>query len=112
MSVTAHVQGKDWEKSYKRDGERSGTEGKAKRLEAVKVRLWGDMADKYDVYYRVHSQKYGWMAWAKNGAKAGTQGKGLRAEAIQVVLVAKGAPAPAADYQGATQTYAKALARK
>ena len=70
------------------------------------------MAEKYDVYYRVHVQKYGWMAWAKNGEEAGTQGMSRRAEAIQVVLVAKDAPAPATDFQGATQQYSKAFAKK
>ncbi len=112
IEYRSHVQSKGWEKSYKRDGERSGTEGKSKRLEAVKIRLWGDIAKKYDVYYRVHSQRYGWMAWAKNGERAGTQGKAFRAEAVQVVLVAKGGPAPAVDFQGATQTCAKAFVKK
>ncbi|MDO4798780.1 MAG: hypothetical protein Q4A01_12265, partial [Coriobacteriales bacterium] len=57
-------------------------------------------------------QRYGWMAWAKNGESAGTQGMSRRGEAIQVVLVAKGGPAPAKAFQGATQTYAKAFVRK
>ncbi len=112
IEYRSHIQKTGWEKSYVRDGKRSGTEGKARRLEAVKIRLWGDMADKYDVYYRVHSQRLGWMAWAKNGESAGTQGMSRRGEAIQVVLVAKGAPAPATDFQGATQTYAKAFVKK
>jgi hypothetical protein len=112
IEYRGHVQRKGWEKSFVRDGKLSGTEGRSRRLEAVQIRLWGDMAGKYDVWYRVHSQRYGWMAWAKNGESAGTQGMSRRGEAIQVVLVAKGGPAPAKAFQGATQTYAKAFARK
>ena len=52
------------------------------------------------------------MAWAKNGQSAGTQGMSRRVEAIQVVLVAKDGPAPAKALKGATQTYAKAFAKK
>ncbi len=48
------------------------------------------------------------------GAPSATapQGKSRRMEAIQVVLVEKDAPAPAAEFQSATQTYAKAFVRK
>ena len=52
------------------------------------------MADKYDVYYRVHAQNIGWMGWAKNGQAAGTAGYSYRLEAIQIILVKKGADAP------------------
>ncbi len=112
IEYRGHVQRKGWEKRWARDGAMAGTEGKSHRLEAVQIRLWGDLADKYDVYYRVHTQRYGWMAWAKNGEEAGTQGMSRRAEAIQVVLMEKDAPAPATDFQGATQAYAKAFAKK
>ena len=72
----------------------AGTTGRGLRMEAVKVRLTGTLADKYDVYYRVHSQDYGWLGWAKNGEAAGTEGYSKRAEAIEVRLVTKGAKAP------------------
>ena len=36
------------------------------------------MADKYDIYYRVHAQDYGWLGWAKNGSSAGTEGLSKR----------------------------------
>jgi GH25 family lysozyme M1 (1,4-beta-N-acetylmuramidase) len=72
----------------------SGTQGKSKRLEAISIELTGDIANYYDVYYRVHAQDIGWMAWAKNGENAGTAGGGKRLESIQIVLVAKGAGNP------------------
>ncbi len=72
----------------------AGTTGRSLRMEAVKIRLTGTLAEKYDVYYRVHSQDFGWLGWAKNGDAAGTEGYSKRAEAIEVRLVAKGAKAP------------------
>ena len=72
----------------------SGTSGEAKRLEAIQVQLTGDIAEHYDVYYRVHAQKLGWMGWAKNGESAGTTGYAYRLEAIQIQLVPKGSTAP------------------
>jgi uncharacterized protein YjdB len=64
------------------------------RLEAIQIKLTGDMAKNYDVYYRVHAQNFGWMGWAKNGASAGTAGYSYRLEAIQIKLVKKGGAAP------------------
>ena len=111
IQYSLHIQSTGWT-GWSSNGAACGTGGSGKRVEGIRIRLTGDLARTYDVYYRVHSQRYGWMAWAKNGERAGTQGRGLRAEAIQVVLVAKDAPAPATDFQGATQAYAKAFAKK
>lgn len=72
----------------------SGTSGQAKRLEAIQIRLTGDMAEQYDVYYRVHAQSYGWLGWTSNGESAGTEGLSKRLEAIEIVLVKKGGKAP------------------
>ena len=92
MSVSYIVHGQDygWEKDWKKDGQTSGTEGQCKRLEAIQIKLSGDVAKNYDVYYRVHAQDYGWLAWAKNGESSGTEGYAKRLEAIEVRLVPKG----------------------
>ena len=94
-----------------RDGQMAGTSGRAKRLEAIRIALTGEMAEHYDVYYRVHAQTYGWLAWAKNGEAAGTAGLSKRLEGIQIVLVPKGGAAPANNYGGVVttnkQTYIK-----
>ena len=87
----AHVQDIGWQ------GWRSGsmgTSGKSKRLEAIQFKLTGDLATKYDIYYRVHAQNFGWMGWAKNGESAGSEGYSYRLEAIQVKLVSKNGSAP------------------
>ena len=72
-----------------RAGQLSGTSGQSKRLEAIQIRLTGNNADLYDVYYRVHAQTYGWMGWVKNGEPAGTAGQAKRLEAIQIIIVQK-----------------------
>jgi len=69
----------------------NGTVGKAKRLEAIQIKLTGDDAEKYSVYYRVHAQSYGWLNWAKDGEYVGTAGLAKRLEAIQIIVVEKGA---------------------
>ena len=93
ISYRTHVQTYGWQK-WVNGGKNSGTEGKAKRLEAIQIELKDSLADQYDIYYRVHAQTYGWLGWAKNGEKAGTEGLAKRLEAIQIVLVEKGGAAP------------------
>ncbi len=64
------------------------------RMEAIRIRLTGQLNHIYDIYYRVHSASLGWLDWAKNDQYAGTTGLSLQMEAIQVVIVKKGAAAP------------------
>ena len=84
-----HVQSFGWEKEWKKDGQMSGTSGEAKRLEAIQIRLTGTNKNKYDIYYRVQAQTYGWLGWVKNGAYAGTAGQAKRLEAIQIIIMPK-----------------------
>lgn len=72
----------------------SGTSGQSQRVEAIKIKLTGEISNYYDVYYRVHAQDLGWMSWTCNDSKAGTEGLELRVEAIQICLVKKGENAP------------------
>ena len=76
--------------------------GMSRRLEAIKINLTGELAEHYDVYYRVHVQDIGWLAWAKNGKTSGTTARAARLEGIQIVLVAKGSDAPATTFNGVT----------
>ena len=94
IKYNTHVQDYGWLTTTAKDGEMSGTQGQSKRLEAITIELTGDVANYYDVYYRVHAQDIGWMGWAKNGENAGTAGGGKRLESIQIVLVAKGSGNP------------------
>ena len=90
IQYRSHVQNIGWEKKWASNGALSGTTGQAKRLEAIQIKLSGDVAENYDVYYRVHAQDYGWLGWAKNGESSGTEGCSKRLEAIEVRLVPKG----------------------
>ena len=90
IQYRSHVQNIGWEKKWASNGSLSGTTGQCKRLEAIQIKLSGDVAENYDVYYRVHAQDYEWLAWAKNGESSGTEGYAKRLEAIEVRLVPKG----------------------
>ena len=93
LRCQAHVQDVGWMPAVG-SGQVAGTTGRSKRMEAVRLSLTGELAEKYDVWYRVHSQNFGWLGWAKNGQDAGTKGYGYRAEAVEVRLLPKGSDAP------------------
>ena len=118
ICYNAHVQTIGWQAdpnksaTWKKDGEFCGTTGNAKRLEAIQIELYGEMAEHYDIYYRVHSQTSGWMKWAKNGEMTGTTGQHKRIEGIQVVLVKKGEQAPSDNYKGAVTNTTKTFLSK
>jgi len=59
-----------------KDGEVSGTTGRALRVEAIIIHA--------KCKYRVHIQNVGWTDWGR-GIWLGTKGKGLRMEAIEIV---------------------------
>ncbi len=108
VRYTTHVQSYGWQgdesnpATWRKDGDMSGTSGQAKRLEAIRISLYGEMAEHYDIYYRVHAQTYGWLSWAKNGEPSGTAGLAKRLEGIQIVLVPKGGAEPGRTYDNIT----------
>lgn len=91
IQIRSHVQNIGWQ-GWVSNGQTSGTTGRSLRIEAVQIRLTGEMANRYDVLYRVHVQNIGWQGWVKNGATAGTTGRSLRVEAIEVKLQKKSSP--------------------
>lgn len=100
-SHVANVGWQDWAAGS------TGTTGQGSQLEAIQLRLTGEMANQYDIYYAVHSAEFGWLAWAKNGEKAGSQGYGRGVQAIKVVLVKKGQSAPEAIAGSMPQSFYK-----
>ena len=89
-STLAHKKG--WGDS-KTNGQTSG--GSGQFIERIRISLTGSLADKYDIYYRVHMPfKNGWMGWAKNGEAAGAAHYKYNIEAIQIILTEKDAEAP------------------
>ncbi|MBO5389512.1 MAG: hypothetical protein J6A59_15560 [Lachnospiraceae bacterium] len=118
IAYTTHVQTYGWQGSdlddpttWKTDGQMAGTHGESKRLEAICITLTGEIANHYDIYYRVHAQNFGWLDWAKNGEPAGTAGYSKRLEGIQVVIVPKGDGDPG-NYKGITSTNSSAYIQK
>ena len=103
-----HIQTYGWENNWKKDGAMSGTSGQAKRLEAIRIELTGSDASKYDVWYCVHAQHYGWLNWTKNGADAGTAGYAYRLEGIKIRIQLKGSKAPAKEGTTNAAFYSKA----
>ena len=70
----------------------AGSSGSA--LRCIKMSLTGEMAQKYDIYYRVYIGGLGWLGWAKNGEKAGLTYSSLKINAVEIQIVPKGADAP------------------
>ena len=106
VEYQAHVQNIGWQ-GWASNGGVAGTSGQSLRVEAIRMRLTGAIANDYSIYYRVHVQNIGWMTWAKDGEAAGSEGMGQRVEAVQIRLVPKTAAAP--DNAGASigQAFAK-----
>ena len=90
VEYRTHIESIGWEKTYKKNDEMSGTKGRALRLEAIEINLTEEMANHYDIYYRVHAENFGWLGWARNGEKSGTAGYAYRLEGIEIKLVEKG----------------------
>ena len=96
VKYNVSVQGKGWLKSqtskanWYKDGQTAGILGQSRRLEALSIKLYGDLEQKYDIYYRVYVEKYGWFDWAKNAQETGTIGQAKRIEGVQIKIVKKG----------------------
>ena len=85
ISYTTHVQDIGWQE-YVSNGEMAGTEGQAKRLEGIKIKLI-DAPYAGDIEYRTHIQNIGWeSSFKKNDEMSGTSGQALRLEAIEIKL--------------------------
>jgi uncharacterized protein YjdB len=89
VQVSAKVEGSGW-RPYVGDTRVSGTYHRTNRTSAYRMRLTGEMAKQYDIYYRVHVAGTGWLGWARNSGRAGTESYRYRNTAVQVVLVKKG----------------------
>lgn len=94
IEYRAHIQSIGWQSNYSKNGIFVGMANSGKRIEAIQVRLTGELAKKYDVYYRTHVSSLGWLGWAKNDELAGSSKYGYSMEDFQVVVVPKGQDAP------------------
>ena len=90
IRYTTHVQTYGWQgdennaNKWFANGKMAGTSGKAKRLEGIKIRVYGN--DNLGIQYTTHCQSYGWLPWSANGEMNGTEGEAKRLEAIKIQL--------------------------
>ena len=96
IQYSVHLQTSGWG-SWVDQGTVAGCTDGTKRMEAIKIKLIGDLSKYYDIWYRTHVEKYGWLGWAKNGQAAGTTKCSYRIEAVQIKLVSKDASAPGSN---------------
>ncbi len=103
VSYRTHVQTYGWQ-DYVSNGNVSGTEGQAKRLEGINIKLENQ---EYEggITYRTHVQTYGWQDYVSNDAMAGTEGEAKRLEAIQIELTGEMADHYDVYYRVHSQTY-------
>ena len=107
IEYEAYMQGQGWQNSIKKDNAEAGMPGGGKRMEAMRMRLTGDLDKKYDIYYRVCVETYGWLDWATEWQSAGTFDYSKRVEAIQVKLVKEGGELPKPTDQPSKQALLK-----
>ena len=75
-----------WEQDYKKNGEQSGTTGQSKGIQLLRIKLEGALAEKYDVYYRIHTESYGWLGWARNDEITGADCYDIQAVQVRLYL--------------------------
>jgi beta-N-acetylglucosaminidase/transglutaminase/protease-like cytokinesis protein 3 len=100
---STHVQDFGWLTGVS-DGKMSGTQGQAKRLEAIKISL-KNKPYSGDITYNTHVQDYGWLNNVSNGAISGTSGQAKRLEAIQINLTGEMAQHYDIYYRVHAETY-------
>lgn len=103
IEYSANVQNQGWQ-NYVSNTQLAGTVGQGKRMEAIKIRLTGELSRYYDIYYHVSVSGKGWLGWTRNDGIAGTIGANQQIDAIQIQLIKKGHPAPALGQSYLTST--------
>ena len=79
-----HVQDIGWQ-GKRQEGQKAGTEGQSKRLEAIKIRM-NNAPEGVKIKCATHIQDIGWQGWKYNGEMSGTEGQSKRLEAIKIEL--------------------------
>lgn len=58
-------------------------------IERIQIKLTGDMAKNYHIFYRTKLKGEGWLGWSFDGRSAGSTGAGNRITGLQIILVKK-----------------------
>ncbi|MFZ6625784.1 C39 family peptidase [Vagococcus fluvialis] len=84
IDYQTYVNGAGWQ-DWKKDGKTSGTTGKDKGIEGLKVNIQ-DLTSNGSVEYKSHVAGFGWQDWVSDSATSGDPGKDLSIEAVQIRL--------------------------
>lgn len=88
-----NLSGSGWLESVENRVETGAADLNAAPLEAIKIWLSGELANNYDIYYKV-LQDGEFSAWVKNGEVAGRFGEGTHISGLVVAITKKDAQAP------------------
>ena len=89
IEYRVHLSNIGWN-DFVSDNALSGLENSSESIQAVQIRLTGDLAKYFDITYRVYVDNIGWLGWTKNGMSAGTTSCSLNVQAIQIAFCRKG----------------------
>lgn len=93
IAYQVNLSGSGW-LGWVENGAETGTIDTDAPLEAIRVKLTGELEDNFDVYYSV-LQSGIWTEWVKNQETAGVEGQGLRVDGFRISIVTKGGEVPA-----------------
>ena len=87
VQYSSHVQDFGWEEDFSKiNGQESGTTGKNKKIEAMKIRL-ANNAEGTGINYSVYVENEGWKEPVQDGEMAGSQGRNLKMLGIKINLI-------------------------
>ena len=84
VSYCSYIQGLTW-LDWKKNGVMSGTTGKARKMEALKIKLV-NKSGTGSITYRTYTGGEGWGEWVKDGAISGEVNDAKQIEAVQIKL--------------------------
>lgn len=87
IAYKVNLSGSGW-LDWVEDATASGGPDGEMPLEAVSMKLTGELAEYYDILYSV-LQDNAWTDWVRNGEEAGVSGAGLRVDGIRISVVKK-----------------------
>ena len=85
LTYQTHIQDIGWQ-GYVSEGKISGTTGKSKQLEAIKIQLTNIESYEGTIEYQTHVANVGWQSCRQNNEISGTTGKSQQIEAIKIKL--------------------------
>ncbi len=83
VTYSTYIENQKWQKEVS-DGNLSGTNGEAKRIEAIKVMVQN--LPGVDIRYQAHMQSNGWLDWSSSYQENGLSAANKRLEAIKLEL--------------------------